>query len=153
MPNLLIVANCPSDNTRKLHQAVQAGATSAQFNGIEVRALQPLDADAEDVLWANGVVLGTTENFGHISGLVKDFLERIYYPCLEKTEGMPVAVYVKGGLDGQGAKTAIERILTGLKWKSVQPTLVLKGEYRDEFRAECEQLGMLMAAGLESAVF
>ena len=153
MPNLLIVANCPSDNTRKLQQAVYAGACHGDSPGVETRVFEPPDAGPEEVLWADGLILGTTENFGYMSGLVKDFLERIYYPCLEKTPGLPVAVYVKGGLDGQGAKTSVERILIGLKWKLAQPTLVLKGEYKDEFQTECEQLGMLMAAGLEAGIF
>ena len=153
MPNLLIVANCPSENTRKLLQAVRTGARHGDIQGIETRACEPLDAGPDDVLRADGVILGSTENFGYMSGLVKDFLERIYYPCLEKTAGLPAAVYVKGGLDGQGAKTSLERILTGLKWKLVQPTVVLKGDYRAEFLTECEQLGTFMAAGLESRIF
>lgn len=153
MPNLLIVANCPSPNTRKLWQAVADGARHPDLSGVEVRPLQPLDAGPDDVLWANGIVLGSTENFGALSGLVKDFLERIYYPCLEKTAGLPAAVYIKGGLDGQGAKTGVERILTGLKWNLVRPTLVLKGDYRPQFHAECEELGATMAAGLEAGIF
>ena len=153
MPNLLIVANCPSDNTRKLHQAVYDGARHRDIRGVDIKALQPLEAGPAEVLWAHGILLGTTENFGAMSGLVKDFLERIYYPCLDKTEGLPAAVYVKGGLDGEGAKTSVERILTGLKWKLVQPTLVLKGDYCDDFRHQCEQLGTLMAAGLEAGIF
>ncbi len=153
MPNLLIVANCPSENTRKLRQAVCEGARHKDIQGVEIRVFDPLEAGPEEVLWADGIILGTTENFGYMSGLIKDFLERIYYPCLEKTQGLPVAVYVKGGLDGQGAKTSVERILTGLKWKSVQPTLVLKGEYQDEFPTRCQELGTLMAAGLESGIF
>ena len=153
MPNLLIVANGPSENTRKLRQAAHAGACHEDIQGVEIRVCDPPDAGPGEVLWADGLILGTTENFGYMSGLIKDFLERIYYPCLEKTEGLPVAVYVKGGLDGHGAKTSVERILTGLKWKQVQPTLVLKGEYTDDFATRCKELGTLMAAGLESGIF
>ena len=132
-------------------RAVCAGA--AEIDGIKVRAFEPLQADVDAVLAADGIILGTTENFGAMSGLIKDFLERIYYPCLEKTEGLPAAVYVKGGLDGQGAKVGIERILRGLKWKLVQPTLVLKGDYRPEFAAQCKKLGMAIAAGLDANIF
>ena len=153
MPNLLIVANCPSENTRNLQQAVYAGACHEDIAGVQTRVYEPLQAGAEEVLWANGLILGTTENFGYMSGLIKDFLERIYYPCLEKTEGLPAALYVKGGLDGAGAKTSVERVLIGLKWKLVQPTLVLKGEYNDDFLARCEELGTTMAAGLECGIF
>ncbi|MDA8022337.1 MAG: NAD(P)H-dependent oxidoreductase [Gammaproteobacteria bacterium] len=153
MPNLLIVANCPSKNTRALHRAVCAGAARDEISGIKTRASEPLNAAADDVLWADGVILGTTENFGYMSGQIKDFLERVYYPCLEKTEGLPAALYVKGGLDGTGAKTSMERIIGGMKWKLVRPTLVLKGDFRADFLPQCEELGALMAAGLEAGIF
>lgn len=153
LPNLLIVANCPSANTHKLKQSVSDGARHADIKGVQTRVYEPLECGADEVLWADALILGTTENFGYMSGLVKDFFERIYYPCLEKTEGLPVAVYIKGGLDGEGAKNSVERILQGLKWKRVQPTLVLTGNYCEEFATQCKELGMLMAAGLESGVF
>jgi hypothetical protein len=153
MPNLLIVANCPSENTLGLQQAVVRGAGQAEFEGILIRAKQPLDATDEDVLWADGVIVGTTENFGYMSGLIKDFFERIYYPCLEQTEALPYALYIKGGLDGQGAKSSVERIITGLRWKPIRQTLVLRGEFCPEFVVQCEEIGMLMAAGLDAGIF
>ncbi len=153
MPNVLVVSNCPSENTQKLQQAVVRGCRNEMFEGIELRACIPWDAGPEDVLWADGVILGTTENFGYMSGAIKDFLERIYYPCLEQTEGLPVALFVKGGLDGQGAKSSVERILTGLRWRFIQPPLVMKGDFRPEFLESCEHLGMTMCAGLETGIF
>lgn len=153
MPNVLVVSNCPSENTEQLHQAVVRGCRNDMFGEIELRAFIPWDAGPEDVLWADGVILGTTENFGYMSGALKDFLERIYYPCLEQTEGLPVALFVKGGLDGQGAKSSVERILTGLRWRFIQPPLVMKGDFRPEFLESCEHLGMTMCAGLEAGIF
>jgi multimeric flavodoxin WrbA len=117
-----------------------------------VKHIPPLQADADDVLWANAIILGTTENFGYMSGALKDFFDRIYYPCLEHTEAMPFATYIRAGLDGTGTKIAIGKITTGLKWKAVQESMILHGEYRPEFEAQCEELGMLMAASLESGI-
>jgi NAD(P)H-dependent FMN reductase len=153
MPNLLIVSHSPSPNAQALTDAVEKGAKHEDIDKVEVRARPPLQADADDVLWADGVILGTTENFGYMSGAMKDFFDRIYYPCLEKTEGLPFVLFVKGGIDGEGAKNSVERIVTGLKWRQVQPTLICKGEFKQDFLDDCENLGMTMSAGLEAGIF
>lgn len=153
MPVILLVANVPSPNCVVLRDAVVRGASHPDIEGVTLVVREPLDATADDVLSADGIIIGTTENFGYMSGLIKDFFERIYYPCLEKTEAMPCALYVKGGLDGQGAKTAMARIVTGLRWKPIAETLVMQGEFRDGFIRQCEELGMTLAAGLEAGIY
>ena len=153
MPNLLVVSNCPSDNMRALQEAVKKGCEHPEADQIALRVREPLVSDAEDVLWADGIIVGSTENFGYMSGQVKDFFERIYYPCLESTQGLPLGLFIKGGLDGQGAKTSIERIVTGLRWKLIQPALVFKGEYRPEYADQCQELGASMAIGLQEGMF
>jgi multimeric flavodoxin WrbA len=152
LKHLLIVAHNPSPNTQKLVEATLRGATHEDIAGVEAKHIAPLMADAEDVLWADAIILGTTENFGYMSGALKDFFDRIYYPCLEHTEALPFAAYIRAGLDGTGTKIAIGKITTGLKWKPVQESMILHGEYRPEFEAQCEELGMLMAASLEAGI-
>ncbi len=153
LKTLLVVINQPSVNTKTLAQAVAKGASHSDIEGIKVVVKEPLEADANDVLQCDGILIGTTENFGYMSGVMKDFFERIYYPCLEKTEGLPYALYVRAGNDGTGAKTAVERIVTGLRWTPIQPAITLKGDFDSAFIGQCEELGMLMAAGLETGVF
>ena len=150
--NLLIVAHNPSSNTQKLVEATLRGASHEDIEDIEVKHIPPLQAVAYDVLWADAIILGTTENFGYMSGALKDFFDRIYYPCLEHTEAMPFATYIRAGLDGTGTRIAIGKITTGLKWKAVQESMILHGEYRPEFETQCEELGMLMAASLEAGI-
>ncbi|MFT5220783.1 MAG: multimeric flavodoxin WrbA [Planctomycetota bacterium] len=150
--HLLIVAHNPSPNTQKLVDATVRGANHEDIDGVEVRFIPPLQATPEDVLWADALILGTTENFGYMSGALKDFFDRIYYPCLEKTEAMPYAAYIRAGLDGTGTKIAIGKITSGLSWKPVQETMILHGDYRPEFEQQCEELGMLIAASLENGI-
>jgi multimeric flavodoxin WrbA len=150
--HLLIVAHNPSTNTQKLVEATLRGATHEDIAGVEAKHIAPLMANSDDVLWADAIILGTTENFGYMSGALKDFFDRIYYPCLEHTEALPFAAYIRAGLDGTGTKIAIGKITTGLKWKPVQETMILHGEYRPEFETQCEELGMLMAASLEAGI-
>ena len=153
VPNLLIVCHVPSDNTRALRDAVVGGASDPAAGGVVVRDLAPLDAGADDVLWCDGIIIGTTENFGYMAGLTKDFLERIYYPCLERKQGLPAAVYVRAGQDGRGTRDALDRILTGLRWRHVHEPLILRGEYAPAFADEVRELGLTLAAGLAAGIF
>ena len=160
VPILLIVANTPSDNTRDLAEAVVRGARQSSPGpslpgplSIEIRFSTPLDANSELVRQADAIIIGTTENFGAMSGLIKDFFERIYYDCLEHTQGTPFALYVRAGLDGQGTLEGVQRITTGLKWKLVQEPLLLHGKYSEDFVERCEALGEVIAAGCEAGIY
>ena len=153
MRHLLIVAHSPSDNTQTLEDAVVKGASNSEIEGIELRVCRPLACNAEDVLWANAIILGTTENFGYMSGAMKDFFDRIYYPCLKVTEGLSYAMYIRAGNDGLGARSSIERIVSGLNWRVVQDPIICTGEFKEVFRQACEELGMTIAAGLEAGIF
>ena len=151
--HLLIVAHNPSANTQKLVDATLRGARHEDIDGVEVKHIPPLQAVADDVLWADAIILGTTENFGYMSGALKDFFDRIYYPCLESTASLPYAIYIRAGNDGLGARTSIERIVTGLSWKRVQRPLLCRGPWNDEFLEQCEEMGMTMAAGLDAGIY
>ena len=114
---LLIVSHAPSLNTRTLRDAVAQGAGHEDIENVEVTVLAPLEAGPDDVLACDAIILGTTENLGYMSGALKDFFDRSYYPCLEKTQGPPFAFYIRAGHDGTGTKRAIESTTTGLSWK------------------------------------
>ncbi len=150
---LLIVAHTPSANTQLLAEAAFNGATHSDFESVEVKLTQPLKITADDVLNCDAILLGTTENFGYMSGAMKDFFDRIYYPCLEHTEALPFSIYIRAGIDGSGTKQAMEKIITGLRWKPVHQTVILQGEYQESFLHDVEELGMTMAAGLDTGIF
>ena len=153
MRKLLIVSHAPSTNSLAMAAAVARGAAHVDISDVEVRSLPALDAGPADVLWADGILLGSTENFGYMSGGMKDFFDRIYYPCLDQTQALPYALFIRAGNDGHGARTSMERIITGLRWKQVQPPLICAGAFREDFLGDCEELGMTMAAGLEAGIY
>jgi len=153
MKRLLVVAHVPSPNTTRLRDAVLAGARNPDIDGVEIIAKTPFEAGPGDVLAADAVILGTTENLGYMSGAMKDFFDRTYYPVLEIAQGKPYALYIRAGLDGTGTRRGVETIITGLRWRAVQGPLICRGDWDEAFVAQCEELGMAMAAGLEAGVF
>ncbi|SEL99286.1 flavodoxin family protein [Halomonas daqiaonensis] len=152
MPRLLIVAHAPSTNTLRLREAAECGARHPDVEGVEVTVKAPLEAGPEDLLFCDAILLGTTENLGYMSGALKDFFDRSYYPVLEEKQGLPCALYIRAGRDGTGTQRAVEGIVTGLRWKWVQAPLILRGKWQDAFADQVEELGMTMAAGLEAGV-
>lgn len=150
---LLVVAHSPSANVQSMTDAVVRGAKHPDVGEIDVRLMEALKAGPEDVLRCNGLILGTTENFGYMSGALKDFFDRCYYPCLELTESLPYALFIRAGNDGRGARSSIERIVAGLGWKQVQAPLICRGSWEEDFPRQCEELGMTVAAGLAAGIF
>jgi multimeric flavodoxin WrbA len=150
---LLLVAHAPSANTARLREAVLDGARAPDVSDVDVVWIAPLDAGPKDVLQAQAVILGTTENLGYMSGALKDFFDRIYYPCLEKTQGLPYALYIRAGQDGTGTRRGVETIVTGLRWRAVQDPLICRGTFDETFVGQCRELGTAMAAGLEAGIF
>ena len=150
---LLIVGHAPSPNTKRLFDAVVAGAKSENGDDVEVIARSPFEAGPKDVLAADGIILGTTENLGYMSGALKDFFDRSYYPCLEETMGKPYCLYIRAGHDGTGTRRGVETIITGLRWRAVQEPIIMRGDWQEDFVEQCQDLGAAMAAGLEAGLF
>ena len=149
---LLIVAHAPSPNTEKLAQAAYAGANHPDID-INVILKSPQDTQPEDVLAADALLLGTTENLAYMAGLTKDFFDRCYYPVLEEKQGMPFALYIRAGHDGTGTKLAMNTITTGLRWSWIQEALILQGEWQDSYVDQVEELAMTLAAGVEAGIY
>ncbi|WP_420547943.1 flavodoxin family protein [Curvivirga sp.] len=151
---LLIIAHIPSPNTQALCDAIERGASNPDIDGVDVTVLTPFETSSKDVLAADGVILSTTENLGYMSGAMKDFFDRCYYGVLEEKQAMPYGLLVRAGLDGTGTIRAIDSIATqGLRWKPICDPVWCKGEWEESFLTRAEELGTLMAAGLEAGIF
>ena len=150
---LLVVFHSRSGGTEAMTDAVGAGANDDAIEGVEVRVQRAFDTTVDDVRACNGIVLGTPENFGYMAGAIKDFFERIYYPLLDETPGLPYGLFVKASTDGDGAVRSVERIVAGLRWKLVVPPVVVVGDLGPGDLERCEELGATIAAGLEAGMF
>jgi multimeric flavodoxin WrbA len=153
MKRLLIVYHTQSGNTGKLAEAVLHGANGIEEPGIEIVLKRAGDATLDDLLVADGLILGTPENFGYMAGMMKDFLDRVFYPAEGRVDAMPYAMFVSAGNDGTQAPLQIERILTGLRMRRVHDAVIVCGVPDAGGLARCEELGATMAAGVAFGMF
>ncbi len=152
MSQLLIVHHSQTGHCARMASAVISGACHGDL--VTTVVAKPVrEAGVDDVLSADAMILGTPENFGYMSGAMKDFLDRVYYPLEGRVEGMPYVCFVSAGNDGTGAVRAIERIASGFPLKRVHDPLVIVGEPTDEQLSACYDLGMYVSAGVEANVF
>lgn len=150
---LLVVSHSRSGGTAQLRDAAVAGIAEGGPD-LDVRSVAPLDCGPDDVLAAAGLVLLTPTNFGWMAGLVKDWFERIFYPCVDHTAGLPFALAVKGNVDVDGGVASVEKVaIAGLKWKLVAPILTVVGDVERQHLDAAWELGATMAAGLTEGLW
>ncbi len=148
---LLIVYHTQSGHTGQLANAVWAGAR--RVTAVESVLQRAFDTGVEDLRTAHGLLLGTPENFGTMSGALKDFFDRTYYPVEGQMEGIPYAVFVSAGNDGTGAVREIGRIANGYGWRPVADALIVRGEVQSTDLDAARDLGEAMASGLALGIF
>jgi len=153
MVTILIVYHSQSGNTQKMAEAVVKGAR--EIEGVTVLLKKALNTGEEDLLECDGLVLGSPEYFGYMSGALKDLFDRTY----EKVRGhkkifrKPYAVFISAGNDGQGALMNIERICLGYQFKKIHQPVIAKGPVSEEILWQCEELGRTIAAGCEAGIY
>lgn len=152
MKHLLIVYHSKDGSTGKMANAVYQGANHPDID-VEVRMLLAADAGVDDLLWADGLIFGTPENFGYMSGALKDFFDRTFYSVEGQVAGLPYSIFISAGNDGTGALTSIRRICTGYAFKEVQEPVIKSGDLDEVTLQACEELGLYLGAGIESGIF
>lgn len=148
MPRLLIVHHTPSPNVQAMLEAAVDGARDDAIEGVEVVKRPALTASDVDALEADAYLLGTPANIGYMSGALKHFFDRIYYPCLDATQRRPYGLYVHGNSDTTGAVKGVETITTGLGWELAREPVEVVGEPSNADLEACWELGASLAAGL-----
>ena len=148
---LLIHAGHAGGRIFRLRDAVIEGIRECA-DEVELRVLPALEAGADDLLWAEALLIGTPEHFGYMAGAVKDFFDRTFYPVEGRTEGLPFALFVSAGNDGTGAVKSIERIALGYRWRAVAEPMIVVGEPDAAALQRARELGQTVAAGLAVGV-
>lgn len=161
MAELLIVYHSRTGGSRMMAEA----AASAAAPEIQTRLVEATEAGPDDLLQADGYIFCAPENLAAISGVMKDFFDRSYYPVLGRIEGRPYALMVCAGSDGENAVRQMARIATGWRLREVQPAIIVctHAQTPEAILAEkvlsgeqlgpCRELGAAMGAGLEMGMF
>ena len=163
MKTVLVVYHSMTGGTRQMVDALVAGM--ALEPGISVNLRHAASAAADDLIEAAGYVFATPENLAAISGVMKDFFDRCYYPALEKINGRPYATLICAGSDGSNAARQIARIATGWRLRQVAEPLIVctHAQTPEAILApklisardldRCRELGTQVAAGIALGIY
>ncbi len=153
--HLGVIHHSRSGTTQALCDAAvaAAGEVTGTTEPVELRVLGAFAAGPDDVLWADALLLATPAHFGYMSGALKDFFERVYRPCLERTAGLPYALIVKGDTDVDGAVASVRKIAGGMRWALALPPVTVVGAITAADLDLAAELGATLAAGLGEGIF
>lgn len=157
MPQLLVVHHSPTASVTALTEAVVAGASDDAIEGVEVVVRAALEAEAADVLAADGYLLGTPANFGYMSGALKHFFDTIFLQAggtltddgsaaTTQAGRKPYGLYVHGRYDTTGAVRSVQSIVGAMAWQQAAPVLEVLGEVGEADRESAYDLGGTLAA-------
>ena len=123
--------------------------------------VQALDATADDVLAADGYILGTPANFGYMSGALKHFFDSTFLAiggALDDKGGAgdsagasskrPFGLFVHGRYDTTGAVRSVLSIVQALGWRQAHEILEVMGDVDDQHLAAAYELGATLAANV-----
>lgn len=163
MPRLLVVHHSPTRSTQALLEAALSGAGDDAIEGVEVVVRPALEATADDVLAADGYLLGSPVNFGYMSGALKHFFDSTFLAvggALDPsgaagesagvTNGRPYGLWMHGRYDLTGGIRAVQSIVGALGWKQSYDVLAVLGAVGPDEEAAAYELGATIAALLST---
>ncbi|MEO1552632.1 MAG: NAD(P)H-dependent oxidoreductase [Pseudomonadota bacterium] len=161
MAKLLIIFHSRTGGAEQMAEAAWRAA-KAETESILQRARE---TEPKDLLQADGYLFVAPENLAALSGEMKEFFDRCYYPVLGKIEGRPYAQMICAGSDGESAVRQAARIATGWRLKEIHPPVIVctHAQTQEEILAPkrvaaadletCRAIGATLAAGLAMGVF
>jgi flavorubredoxin len=149
--SLLIAYHSMSGASARLALAAAEGARSA--NSVEVCLARAWDVGICELEQVDGLVLAAAENAGHLSGGMKDMLDRVFYPACDRQLVLPYALLISAGNDGRNARAQVNRMLSGIPFKQVADPLIFRGEVTADQVLRASELGLSMALGLEMGIY
>ena len=157
MARLLVVHHSPTRATQRLTDQVVAGAHDDEITGVEVEVVAALDAELASAERADGFLLGTSANFGYMSGALKHFFDRHFLSLggalADDGSGAPASggrkpygLWVHGRYDTTGAVRSVQAIAGALPWRQASEVLEVLGDVGEEDLEAAYELGGTIAA-------
>lgn len=137
MSTILVVHHSPTPATRGLadflldatrdaaEMANEVLGSEQRIDVVEVNALEP---DIDQLQAADGLILGTTANFGYISGALKHYFDSTFYAVQQDKRGLPMSWWIRGGYDTTGAAKAMRSITTCYEWQPCAEPVEFTGD-------------------------
>lgn len=107
---ILVLFDSASGNTRRMAELVAAGAEAVPDTTVRLRSVD--EATPEDVIWCEGIAVGSPTNMGVLSWKMKRFWDD---PMLEhwmKVDGRIACAFSSAGGWGGGMEVACQSLLT-----------------------------------------
>ncbi|MCW2790056.1 MAG: flavodoxin [Aeromicrobium sp.] len=157
MATLLIVHHSPTAATAALTEAVVAGASDDVIDGVEVVARAALEVTVDEARDADGFLLGTSANFGYMSGALKHFFDSTFLQLggALSDDGSagggaggrkPYGLWVHGRYDTTGAVRSVQSIVQALPWTQSAAVLEVMGDVEQSDLDAAHELGGTVAA-------
>ncbi len=110
MGKILVLYDSRTGNTKRMAELVAEGARSVE--GMEVRLRWVAEAGRGDVLWCDGLALGTPTNIGLVSWRIKRFFDEELLELWGKIDGKIGCAFSSEGGWGGGGELACQSALT-----------------------------------------
>ena len=163
---ILVLYQTTTGNTKLMADLVVEGAASVADTEVRLRSVE--EADADDLLWCDGIAVGSPTCLGTISWEMKRFWDEIALPTWPKIEGkIGCAFSSSGGLAGGGETTCLHLLIVLMNFglltfgipdyvapgRTLHYGAVCAGRPRDEAdREACRRLGTRLAEWVQSLI-
>lgn len=148
MVKILVLYDSVGGNTEKMARSVADGV--AKVEGVDLEIKKVDSADLEDLIRADGIILGSPTYYGQMSGKLKSFIDKSV-EIHGKLEGKAGGAFTSAGGSGGGAETTLLSIIQSMLIHGMvvygrcdgehygAVSIGTPGEHETE---SCEELGM-----------
>jgi len=112
MINILVLYHSTGGNTKKMAEYVFEGASANSDCSVKLKSVE--EATKEDIIWCDGIAVGSPTNMGILSWKMKKFWDEIGDGLWGKVDGRIGCAFSSSGGWGGGAELTCQSIISVL---------------------------------------